>query len=306
MSGSNVRISAGRFGAAITDSPECVLRQHDLQELAVEPLRPRLDFLEVEPRLEIEIVGAGAVLEIEVDQAGAGLAARRAVEQQHRGLDRDRGDAGAADRGQEGVDLRLFGLGGRGRSRHPRAGSHQLDRLHRLYQEVGHPHLQQPTRHVGIEAPRPPRWRQRADARHQPLQRLHLVLPAGVEVDDDDGRACQIERVAGLGNGGRDHLEIDLRAGVERRCGQAARIAGSAVKTTTPVRFVALVDRVIRGHVLLPCRHVLKACCCCLPAPTPTELLDGRPARCLRRWRLRLGSELRSSRSPARMIVPVR
>ena len=48
------------------------MRQHDLQELPVEPLRPRLDFLEIEPRLEIEIVGAGAVLEIEVDQAGAG------------------------------------------------------------------------------------------------------------------------------------------------------------------------------------------------------------------------------------------
>ena len=61
-----------------------------------------------EPRLEIEIVGDRAVLEIEIDQAGRGLAARAAaVEQQHRGLDRQRGDADAAGRRQERVDLRL-------------------------------------------------------------------------------------------------------------------------------------------------------------------------------------------------------
>ena len=63
--------------------------------------------LEIEPRLEVEIVGAGAVLEIEIDQAGRALPALAAVEQHHRALHRERGHAGAADRGQEGVDLRL-------------------------------------------------------------------------------------------------------------------------------------------------------------------------------------------------------
>ena len=53
------------------------MRQHHLQQLPVEPLRPRLDLAEIEPRLEIEIVGAGAVLEIEIDQAGRRLAALR-------------------------------------------------------------------------------------------------------------------------------------------------------------------------------------------------------------------------------------
>ena len=48
------------------------MRQHDFQQLPVEPLRARLDFLQVESRLEVEIIGAGAVLEVEVDQAGAG------------------------------------------------------------------------------------------------------------------------------------------------------------------------------------------------------------------------------------------
>ena len=54
-----------------------MVRQHDLEKLPVEPLRARLDFLQIKPRLEIEIVGAGAMLEIEIDQAGAGAAALR-------------------------------------------------------------------------------------------------------------------------------------------------------------------------------------------------------------------------------------
>jgi hypothetical protein len=73
--------------------PRGVVRQHDLQELPVEPLRPRLYLLEIEPRLEIEIVGAGAMLEIEIHQTGRGFPALAAVEQQHGGLHRQRGDA---------------------------------------------------------------------------------------------------------------------------------------------------------------------------------------------------------------------
>ena len=84
-----------------------MMRQHHLQQLPVEALRARLDLAEIEARLEVEIVGAGAVLEVEIDQAGRRLAARAAVEQQHRGLHRERGHADAADRRQERVDLRL-------------------------------------------------------------------------------------------------------------------------------------------------------------------------------------------------------
>ena len=50
-----------------------MMRQHDLEQLPVEPLGTRLDLVQIEPRLEIEIVGAGAVLEIEIDQAGRRL-----------------------------------------------------------------------------------------------------------------------------------------------------------------------------------------------------------------------------------------
>ena len=69
------RTSASRpadCGAATTARPGGVVRQHDLEQLAVETVRPRLDLAEVEARLEVEIVGAGAVLEIEIDQAGRG------------------------------------------------------------------------------------------------------------------------------------------------------------------------------------------------------------------------------------------
>ena len=78
-----------------------MLRHHDFEQLPVEPFRARLDFAQVQPRLDIEIVGTGAVLKIEIDKAGRGFAAGAAVEQQHRRLHRQRGHAGAADGGQE-------------------------------------------------------------------------------------------------------------------------------------------------------------------------------------------------------------
>ena len=47
-----------------------VIGEHHLQQLPVETVRARPDFGEVEAWLKIEIVGDGAVLEIEIDQAG--------------------------------------------------------------------------------------------------------------------------------------------------------------------------------------------------------------------------------------------
>ena len=71
-SGSNERISAGRLRGDHRQAGGMAAK-HDLEQLPVEPLRPRLDLVEVEARLEVEIVGAGAVLEIEIDQAGRRL-----------------------------------------------------------------------------------------------------------------------------------------------------------------------------------------------------------------------------------------
>ena len=53
-----------------------MMRQHDFEQLPIEPLRARLDLAEIEARLDVEIIGAGAVLEIEVDETGRGLSAR--------------------------------------------------------------------------------------------------------------------------------------------------------------------------------------------------------------------------------------
>ena len=83
-----------------------MLGEHDVEQLAVESLRLVLDLGDVEARLEVEIFGAGALLEVEVDDAGRG-AARRRVVQLEGSLQRQRGGADAAGGRHEGVDLRL-------------------------------------------------------------------------------------------------------------------------------------------------------------------------------------------------------
>ena len=111
-----------------------------------------------------------------------------------RGLHRERGDAGAADGGQEGEDLRLRWLSHSRRLGDAGAGLHQVDRRHRLDQEVGDPHLHQPARDGAVEAldDRDDR-RPAADARHQPLERQQFGFVAGIEVGDHDGGARDID-----------------------------------------------------------------------------------------------------------------
>jgi hypothetical protein len=46
------------------------MRQHDFEQLPVEPLRPWLDLAEIKTRFEVKIVGTGAVLEIKIYEAG--------------------------------------------------------------------------------------------------------------------------------------------------------------------------------------------------------------------------------------------
>jgi hypothetical protein len=216
-----------------------VIGEHHLKELPVETVGAGFDFSEVEPRLEIEIVGDRAVLEVEIDQAGRGfrtLAA--AVEQQHRGLHGERGDAGAADRGQEGVDLRV-GAGACGARivRRLRAGAHNVERLHRLHQEIGDAHLYQCAGGIGVERLRHGDDRRlRAGARHEPRQRRHFSRLSGVEVGDDDGHAVDVERIGVLVERARDETELDRirraegrahsrREGAIRRDHQNPRVA---------------------------------------------------------------------------------
>jgi len=55
-----------------------MLRQHDFGHIAGRAAPAPVRFAEIEPRLDVEIIGTGAVLEIEIDQTGLGLAARAA------------------------------------------------------------------------------------------------------------------------------------------------------------------------------------------------------------------------------------
>ena len=65
-----------------------MVRQHDFKQLPVETFRLRLDFTEIEPWFDVKIIGGGAMLEVEVDQASRSLSARATVKQEHRGLHR--------------------------------------------------------------------------------------------------------------------------------------------------------------------------------------------------------------------------
>ena len=154
---------------------------------------PRLDLAEIEARLDVEIIGAGAVLEIEIDQAGRGLAARAAVEQQHGGLHRERGDAGAADGGQEGENLR-FGrvarwaaaLATRAQVRTSSTGDTGLTRKSATRICI----RRRATAAVEALRDRDDR-RPVAEPHHDAFERLQLGLVAGIEVGDDDGGAFE-------------------------------------------------------------------------------------------------------------------
>jgi hypothetical protein len=90
--------------------------------------------------------------------------------------------------------------------------------LHRLDQEIRHLHLQQAARHLGIEGLRHHHNRRPgADPEHQALERLHLFLAIGVEIDDRDGRVVDFEPITGGRNRAGDDPQIDLPAGPEGR-----------------------------------------------------------------------------------------
>src|SRR4051795_13061289 len=101
-----------------------MLREHYFEQLPIEAVGPRLALGGGEARLEIEVVAARAVLEIEIDQTSAGLLAAVSLEQQHGGFDRERGQTDTAGCGQECVDCRLCRPGAGRALRGPRAGAH--------------------------------------------------------------------------------------------------------------------------------------------------------------------------------------
>ena len=191
-----------------------VIGGHHLQQLLVEAVRPRLDLRQVETRLEVEIIGAGAVLQIEVDETGRGAAARAARQQQQRGLDRKRGDAGTADRRDEREDLRLRRL------RLPPASTTRAQVRISSTGETGFTRKSAIFIWISVRATWASKSCVTTTIGGQPpvriasrSQRLHLVVAGGIEIDHDDGRAVR-------GRSGRprpppspQQVELDLRAG---------------------------------------------------------------------------------------------
>ena len=116
-----------------------------------------------------------------------------------------------ANRRQKCVDLCVGRLDpGSGPLGNARAGANQIDRLDRLYQEIGRPPLQQRARDVLIECLRD-RYDRRpgANARHQLGKRGHLVGTSGVKINDRYGCVRYIEGIAMLGEATRNKSQFD-------------------------------------------------------------------------------------------------
>ena len=174
----NERISEGRVGAASTHKPARMLRQHHVEQLPVEALRLVLDLGDVEARLEVEIFGAGALLEIEVDHAGR-CAARHRIVQLERRLQRERRGADATGGGDERVDLRFGVLLAPRSLQDADAGADEVGGGQRLHQEIGDLELDQDAHGRGIEFLRDDDDRRLAfKPARDALQRLDLLQPA--------------------------------------------------------------------------------------------------------------------------------
>ena len=147
----------------------------------------RADLVEVEPRLEVEIVGAGAVLEVEIDEAGRVRILRRGLAQEHRRLDRQRRRADAAGGRQEGDDLAAVVGQARGRLQGPDAGLEHVLRLDRLAQEIRNPDLEQPAHERVVEGIGDDDHRGAAESAHgDALEGDQALAAARIDVDDDD------------------------------------------------------------------------------------------------------------------------
>ena len=97
--------------------------KHDLEQMAVEPLGPVLHLGELQVGCDVEILGEGAALEIEIDHAASASAVALLAGQRGRGRQAQRRRAGAADGGHErgatGLSWRTVVFGGAAPARRP-------------------------------------------------------------------------------------------------------------------------------------------------------------------------------------------
>ena len=162
-----------------------MLGQHHVEQLPIEAFRLVLDFGDVEARLEVEILGAGALLEVEIDDAGR-RASRHRVMKLERRLQGQRRAADAAGGRHEGVDLRFRVLLAARPLQHADAGPHQIGGRQRLDQEVGDLQLHQNADGGGAEFLRHHKDRRPAlKPARDALQRLDVLQLRRIHVDDD-------------------------------------------------------------------------------------------------------------------------
>src|ERR1700730_14587472 len=158
--------------------------------MPVETLGPRLDLAQIEAGLKVEVIDAGAVLKIEIYEANGGRVAL-AAEKRKRRLNRERRHADAAGGGEKSIDLRFDRLSAGGTFGGARAGADEIDRRHRLHQEIGDPDLQQLAGDHLIESLRhDDQGRRAAEPVGEALKCYQLVLMLCIEIDDDDGRVA--------------------------------------------------------------------------------------------------------------------
>jgi hypothetical protein len=188
-----------------------ILRQHDVEQMIVEALGVRDDVVELQGGLEVEVFGAHAGGEVEVDEAGRGLAPGPALAEQKGRVDRERGGPDAAHGAHEGEAVDLDAGAAGGRQVDAAAGLDQFARVGGLAQPVGDAQAQEQPHHglvdVGRDDDEGGGVRFGLD---QLLQRGKLRRLGGVELHRDEvGRALALQLAER--RLGRDVLDLEGR-----------------------------------------------------------------------------------------------
>jgi hypothetical protein len=228
---SKLRISAGRLGAAITFQAGRMLEKHHFEQLPVEPARgaarSRRGRGAARGRDNRSTSRAG-----NRDRPGrSGLGSVLALEQQHRGFDRERGQA-----------RRRRPRAGRCRSaprraaafralRGARAGAHQIERGDRLDDEIrdaasAAAAARPPTSNTGIATitggvP--------AEPLGQCIEGRKIRFARRIDIDDHDGRTAGIELAHLAGERADCEAELDLAVHSECRTHQALEVGVAAL-----------------------------------------------------------------------------
>ena len=170
--------------------PGRMTRGHRLQKLLVETLAVLSDLGEIEPRLEIQKIGAGVAVQIEIDQRDRiGVGPR--AEDLHRGFDGERCIPDAARRRNERGHFRIIARRIERAGEQASASAQDIGAGDRHAQEIAHADLEEPALdrvrtglHENDDG--------LSDAlHHQRLQCEQVITTRGVDLHGHDRRARQ-------------------------------------------------------------------------------------------------------------------